>query len=323
MLRTVILMVALLAVSACGGGRDYSGPGTTWSPGPAASAGGPAAGVAVVRRGDSLYRIARRNGVPLRELITLNRLSPPYRIHPGQKLLLPGEKHHVVRRGDSLERIARRYGVSARRLAAANGIDPPYRIYPGQGLRLPGSGRVVGYRIAKRPAPPPRRAKSGPPRSVSLAPPPPRAGKRFLWPVRGPVALGFGNRGKGVRNDGINILARRGTGVRATENGVVAYSGNAVRGFGNLVLIKHAGGWMSAYAHNDVLLVRTGQKVRRGETISRVGSTGSVSRPQLHFELRRGRRAVDPLRYLGPPRRSISALPADPAAPRSGRPGPV
>ncbi len=318
MLRSVVLVVALLAVSACGGGRDYSGYGTARNPGPAASAGGSAAGVAVVRRGDTLYRIARRNGVPLRELITLNRLGPPYRIHPGQKLRLPGEKQHVVRRGDTLERIARRRGVSARRLAAANGIHPPYRIYPGQALRLPGSGRV-----AKRPAPPPRRAKSGSPRTVSLAPPPPRAGKRFLWPVQGPVAVGFGNRGKGVRNDGINILARRGTGVRAAENGVVAYSGNAVRGFGNLVLIKHAGGWMSAYAHNEVLLVRTGQKVRRGQTISRVGSTGSVNRPQLHFELRRGRRAVDPLRYLGPPSRSISALPADPAAPRPGRPGPV
>lgn len=323
MLRIVALVVASIAVSACGGGRDYSDYGTTRNAGPAASAERSSAGVKVVRRGDTLYRIARRNGVPLRELITLNRLVPPYRIQPGQMLLLPGERQHVVRRGDTLQRIARRHGVSTKRLAAVNDIHPPYRIYPGQALRLPGSGWAVGYRVAQRPAPPPRRAKSGPPRSVSLAPPPPRAAKRFLWPVRGPVAIGFGNRGKGVRNDGINILARRGTGVRAAENGVVAYSGNAVRGFGNLVLIKHAGGWMSAYAHNDVLLVRTGQTVRRGQTISRVGSTGSVSRPQLHFELRRGRRAVDPLRYLSPPSRSISALPADPGSPRSGRPDPV
>ena len=87
--------------------------------------------------------------------------------------------------------------------------------------------------------------------------------------------------------------------MRAAENGVVAYSGNELRGFGNLLQIKHSGGWISAYAHNDRLLVKTGQKVRRGQIISRVGSTGSVDKPQLHFELRRENRAVDPERYLG------------------------
>ena len=318
MLRSVVLMVALLAVAACGGGRDYSGAGAARNAGPAAGSEGRAAGVAVVRRGDTLYKISRRNGVPLPELIRLNRLRPPYHIHPGQKLRLPRARQYVVRRGDSVQRIARRFGVSAGHLAEINRIDPPYRIYPGQALRLTGSQQTAG-----RQAPPPRKPRAKPPQTVSLAPPAPRAGKRFLWPIQGPVAVRFGSRGRGLRNDGINILARRGAGVRAAENGVVAYSGNAVRGFGNLVLIKHAGGWMSAYAHNDVLLVRTGQRVRRGQTISRVGSTGSVSRPQLHFELRRGRRAVDPLRYMGPPRRSISSLPADPASPRSGRPGPV
>ena len=320
-LRTIVLMAALFAVAGCGGGRDYSSSGAARQGGPVATSESRGHGIAVVRRGDTLYKISRRNSVPLRDLITLNRLRPPYRIHPGQKLRLPGAKLHVVRRGDTVQRIARRYGVSARRLAATNEIAPPYRIYPGQALRLPGAGGAVERRVAQRPRPARRAGK--PPRAVSLAPPPPRAGKRFLWPVEGPVAVRFGRRGKGLRNDGINILARRGTGVRAAENGVVAYSGNAVRGFGNLVLIKHAGGWMSAYAHNAVLLVRAGQKVRRGQTISRVGSTGSVSRPQLHFELRRGRRAVDPLRYLAPPRRSISFLaPPGPASPRAARPGP-
>ena len=279
-------------------------------------------GVVVVQRGDSLYKIARRHRVPLRDLIASNGLGPPYEIHPGQRLRLPRAKAHAVRPGDTVGAIARQYGVSVERLAAANRIEPPYRIYPGQTLRLPGAEAPAARRVAKRPASP-GQARSKPPKTVALVPPPPRAGKRFLWPVDGPVAVGFGSRGKGLRNDGINILARRGTGVRAAENGVVAYSGNAVRGFGNLVLIKHAGGWMSAYAHNDVLLVRTGQRVRRGETISRVGSTGNVSKPQLHFELRRGRRAVDPLRYLPPARRTISFLgPRDPASGRAGPPGP-
>ena len=109
----------------------------------------------------------------------------------------------------------------------------------------------------------------------------------------------FGTIGKGLQNDGINILARRGTPVRAVQNGVVAYAGNELRGFGNLLLVKHSGGWISAYAHNSELLVRTGQNVRRGQVISKVGRTGSVDKPQLHFELRRGNRAVDPERYLG------------------------
>ena len=337
MLRSVILIVATLALAGCSGSRDYYGTGTPRTAEPVAAAEGRKAGIATVRRGDSLYKIARREGVPLRELITLNRLRPPYRIQPGQELRLPKAKQYVVRRGDTVERIARRHGVSVRRLAAINTIEPPYRIYPGQTLHLPGSrqaaaraaptrqaktNRAKTRQVAKRPAAA-ARAPAKPPRTVSLKPPPPRAGKRFLWPVAGPVAVRFGSRGKGLRNDGINILARRGTGVRAAENGIVAYSGNAVRGFGNLVLIKHAGGWMSAYAHNDALLVRAGQRVRRGQTISKVGSTGNVSRPQLHFELRRGRRAVDPMRYLAPPRRSISSLgPAGPASPRSARPGP-
>ena len=118
----------------------------------------------------------------------------------------------------------------------------------------------------------------------------------------------FGPRGGGLHNDGINILARKGTAVRAAENGMVAYSGNELRGFGNLLLIKHTGGWMSAYAHNAKLLVRAGQKVRRGQTIARVGATGSVLRPQLHFELRRGARVVNPIKHLQPRRAGIGPV---------------
>jgi murein DD-endopeptidase MepM/ murein hydrolase activator NlpD len=112
------------------------------------------------------------------------------------------------------------------------------------------------------------------------------------------VLSGFGPMGKGLHNDGINLAAPRGAPVRAAENGVVAYSGNELRGFGNLVLVKHSGGLMTAYAHNGNLLVSRGDRVERGQTIARVGSTGNVATPQLHFEIRRGRRAVDPMRYL-------------------------
>ena len=111
---------------------------------------------------------------------------------------------------------------------------------------------------------------------------------------------GFGTGPEGTHNDGINIAAPRGAAIEATDGGVVAYSGNELRGYGNLILIKHPQGWISAYAHCDLILVKPGQKVARGQVIARVGSTGNVGEPQLHFELRRGKKPVDPREYLAP-----------------------
>ena len=125
------------------------------------------------------------------------------------------------------------------------------------------------------------------------------SGGKFLWPVNGKIVSRFGAKDGGLHNDGLNIAAPQGTPVRAAENGVVAYAGNELRGFGNLLLIRHADGWMSAYAHNDALLVQRGDRVARGQTIARVGRTGNVATPQLHFELRRGAGPVDPLPHLG------------------------
>ncbi len=109
---------------------------------------------------------------------------------------------------------------------------------------------------------------------------------------------GFGAKAKGLHNDGINIAAKRGAPVKAAENGVVVYAGNELRGFGNLLLIKHADGWVTAYAHNDKVLVKRGQRVGKGQRIATVGSTGGVKSPQLHFEMRRGRTPRDPRKYL-------------------------
>lgn len=130
---------------------------------------------------------------------------------------------------------------------------------------------------------------------------PPRGGKSFLWPVRGRIVAAFGERQDGLHNDGINIAAPRGTTVRAAENGVVAYAGEEIKGFGKLLLIRHADGYMTAYAHNDTLLVQRGETVRRGQPISKVGSSGNVTSPQLHFEVRKGTSPVDPEKYLGSP----------------------
>ena len=290
-------------------------------------------GTVQVQKGDSLYRIANRYRVGLRAIIDSNNLKPPYTIFPGQKLKLPSSGVHIAARGETVYHIAQRYGTEPGTLVRINRIPPPYRLVPGQRLVLPSGNTRVAARDApasqSSPAPPagigapvsPNAAtaaqpsaapatsravlpaervvmKRAPAISPSVEPPPPSQGG-FIWPVSGRVLSRFGTLGKGLQNDGINILARRGTPVRAIQNGVVAYSGNELRGFGNLLLIKHAGGWISAYAHNDKLLVRTGQKVSRGQIVSHVGSTGSVEKPQLHFELRRENRAVDPERYLG------------------------
>jgi murein DD-endopeptidase MepM/ murein hydrolase activator NlpD len=130
--------------------------------------------------------------------------------------------------------------------------------------------------------------------------PPAGSGKGpFVWPVQGKVISTFGSSTDGMKNDGINIAAPAGSPVVAAADGVVAYAGNELRGFGNMILIRHEGGYVTAYAHNDSLLVKKGEKVKRGQTIARVGATGAVFGPQLHFEIRKGTEPVDPMTYLG------------------------
>ena len=133
-------------------------------------------------------------------------------------------------------------------------------------------------------------------RAISTEPetalPPVHKSSAFIWPVRGNLISRFGKKGEGLRNDGVNIVADRGTLVRAARSGIVAYAENELRGFGNLLLIKHAHGWVTAYAHNETLLVRRGQKVKRGQVVAKVGDSGNVGRPQLHFEIRRGNKAL-------------------------------
>jgi murein DD-endopeptidase MepM/ murein hydrolase activator NlpD len=125
-----------------------------------------------------------------------------------------------------------------------------------------------------------------------------KSNSTFKWPVDGRVIARFGQGKDNQRNDGINIAAPVGAPVLAAADGVVAYAGNELRGFGNMVLLRHADGWVTAYAHNSSLLVQKGAKVRQGQTIARVGSSGNVDTPQLHFELRQGTKAVDPMKVL-------------------------
>ncbi len=137
-------------------------------------------------------------------------------------------------------------------------------------------------------------AFKAPPPKTSIDEPPPRSGRHFQWPVKGRMISSYGPQPGGLRNDGFNIAASRGSNVVAADNGVVAYAGDDLKGFGNLVLIKHAGGFVTTYAHNEKLLVKRGDRVRRGQVVATVGDSGSVTQPQVHFQIRQGAHAVDP-----------------------------
>ncbi|OHC74921.1 MAG: hypothetical protein A3G18_01175 [Rhodospirillales bacterium RIFCSPLOWO2_12_FULL_58_28] len=280
-------------------------------------------GALVVTAGseDTVYILSRRHGVSMRAIIDANNLTPPYRLTAGQRIILPGEIKHLIVRGDTLSGISIRYNIGMYELARINDLKPPFTIIVGKWLHIP---KVGGGKMETAPAAPPEKssvvAVTPPEKSsvVTVAPleeapaannapvveplakpeavpdPPPKSGKRFLWPVKGTVLSDFGPKAKGLHNDGVNIAAPRGAPVMAAENGVVAYAGNEIRGFGFLLLIKHADDWVTAYAHNETLLVARGQQVSKGQVIARVGSTGSVAKPQLHFEIRKGKRAVNP-----------------------------
>jgi len=244
-----------------------------------------------VKRGDTVYGLARIHGVAVSQLVAVNDLEPPYLLRVGEELRLPAPRTHIVRRGETPFSIARRYDLDVASLIQVNRLQEPRDLRVGTTLRIPAS-RGEEVRVAARP-------------SLALPEPPARTGRGFDWPVAGTIVSTFGPKDRGLRNDGLNIAAPRGAPVRAAEDGVVAYAGDGLQGFGNLLLVRHADGWVTAYAHNEEMLVRRGDRVERGQMIARVGSTGSVTSPQLHFEVRRGRQALDPTGVL--PRLSARA----------------
>ncbi|MBK8174245.1 MAG: M23 family metallopeptidase [Rhodospirillales bacterium] len=247
-------------------------------------------GVHWVRAGETVYTIARQNGIDAYRLITLNKLSAPFNLFEGQRLALTGS---AVSTGETTTITAALPASSATAASDAVNLTPstPDGAVP--------AARPVFTDRADEPPDHPVVAHS----SMQVSPPASAGG--FVWPVQGRILSEFGPKGGGRYNDGINIAARSGSAVRAADSGVVAYAGNELRGFGNVLLIKHAGGWMTAYAHNDAVLVARGERVQRGQVVARVGDSGNVDRPQLHFEIRKGKQAIDPLSQL--PRPSAAA----------------
>jgi len=249
-----------------------------------------------VNKGDTVYKIARRYQVSVRSIIKENSLKTPFKLYVGQLLKLPNEKFHIVKEGDTLYSLTRSYEINLNALVRMNNIPPPYQLHVGDRLRIPTvlarisrSHQIKQSKVVQ--------TQRKPEKSV-IKVVPTRTGRTFLWAARGPIISDFGSKAGGLHNDGINLALATGTPVRASENGLVVYSGNELPGYGNLLLIRHTGGWISAYAHNQSLTVERGDLVSRGDIVAYAGSTGNVSSPQLHFELRLNGKPVNPITYL-------------------------
>lgn len=253
--------------------------------------------IAVIQPGDNLYNIAQEHNSSVRDLIDANDLEPPYILQIGSKLILPNTKYHKVEEGDNLYKISRLYGMNMNNLIDINNLEEPYNIIIGSKLKVSNSSfkksnnRRVEAENLSVPSSKKRPVKSA---QVKL----PYKNNKFIWPVKGKVISSFGQKPGGLYNDGINIKANESDPVKSVEDGLVAYVGNELRGYGNLIIVKHSGGWISAYAHLKKTKVKIGDKVKQGDEIALVGSTGNVDFAQLYFGIRKGREAVNPKSYL-------------------------
>jgi murein DD-endopeptidase MepM/ murein hydrolase activator NlpD len=230
---------------------------------------------------------------------------------------------HVVNPGETLASIARRNHVTVAEIARANNIDPSAKLRLGARLNVPTGNAAVAPAAPHLAAAPMPAVTTAPAAGMKVAtaqqsarlaqanPPPEEANEppvksseatgalpTFRWPVRGKVITGYGAKTNGKSNDGINLAVPEGTPIKAAEDGVVAYSGNELKGYGNLVLVRHANGYVTAYAHASELLVKRGDAIKRGQVIAKSGQSGEVGSPQLHFEIRKGSSPVDPLQFL-------------------------
>jgi lipoprotein NlpD len=211
--------------------------------------------------------------------------------------------HYRIRRGDTLSEIAERRRIGLRKLADWNGIGPPYEIYAGQLLRVkPPDGNQVSRSSGRRQVVSSNSRRSAKPVRTSARPPSAVAGAdatssgiKWGWPVQGAVKQGF--RAGDRTRSGVRIGARAGAPVAAAADGTVVYSGSGLKGYGNLIIVKHNSRYLSAYGFNRQLLVREGDRVKRGQRVAEVGQAAS-GESLLHFEIRRDGVAVDPLRFL-------------------------
>ena len=227
--------------------------------------------------------IARRNNVPVTGLAKANNLDLSAKLSLGMKLTVPGSKSASAAPVAQAVAAAPAQPVapvaaSATKMALAGG--------PPQSARLASATTNV---VEEKPVVEAATVKSS--EATGALP-------TFRWPVRGKVITSYGAKTNGKSNDGINLAVPEGTPVKAAEDGVVAYSGNELKGYGNLVLVRHSNGYVTAYAHASELMVKRGDTIKRGQIIAKSGQSGEVGSPQLHFEIRKGSSPVDPLQFL-------------------------
>jgi murein DD-endopeptidase MepM/ murein hydrolase activator NlpD len=274
--RTLIIIAALTGLGGCStlyGARE----GTMEYPG---SAAGPnAVPVYVVKNKDTVEGIASRYGVSVQSIVDRNKLQPPYPLRPGQTIEVPGAKYVAPADTDVAT-------------APTSPSGPPGGPVKKEELAPPGQQAAA--------APPPRQPAAGEPTPLSPAAtaPPPGPTPRFQWPLHGKIITPYGNAG-GQKSDGIDIATSNGAPVKAADGGEVVYAGDGIPKLGNLLLVKHSAGYITAYGNNEALLVKKGDEVKKGQTIARAGSSGGAESPRLHFEIRRGgNQTIDPISML-------------------------
>jgi murein DD-endopeptidase MepM/ murein hydrolase activator NlpD len=234
--------------------------------------------VHVVNPGETLASIAHHNHITVGELARANNLVPSSKLRLGARLTVPSK-------------------VAAAAPAAPPGAvaaAPAVTAAPAAGTRIAAAGPQQSARLAQANPQPEEPAAEAPLKTSEAT----GALPTFRWPVRGKVIAGYGAKTNGKSNDGINLAVPEGTPIKAAEDGVVAYSGNELKGYGNLVLVRHSNGYVTAYAHASELLVKRGDTIKRGQVIAKSGQSGEVGSPQLHFEIRKGSQPVDPLQFL-------------------------
>jgi len=262
---------------------------------------------------------------PGQSLIIPKRIAAARTEQPAQHLAsAPQGNVHYVNRGDTLMNISRRNHIAVSELARANNLPVTAQLQVGSKIVVPAGASAPVAALTAAPTQPVAVAQppvTQPATVVAAAEPAQKARLAtetkeleqsqspvkaeatnalpgFRWPARGRVIASYGAKTNGKQNDGINIAVPEGTPVKAADDGVVAYAGNELKGYGNLVLVRHANGYVTAYAHASELMVKRGDPIKRGQVIAKSGQTGEVGSPQLHFEIRKGSSPVDPLQFL-------------------------
>ena len=247
-----------------------------------------------VIKGDNLYSISKKFNIPIQKIIKSNKITSPFKIFPNQKIFLPRNKVYTVKKGDTLYSISRKFKTDLFSLSVLNKLNNVNQIKVNQKILIP--DYILKPKKIRQKEKPLQKTENKKIIKKKLLTN--KVDTDFIWPVKGKILNNFGSETPGFFNDGINISSNLGTSVKASLDGEIVYSGNEIPGYGNLILIKHSKNWITAYAHLEKIVKKKGNYVKKGETIGLVGKTGNVSEVQLHFEIRKGKEAVNPLKYL-------------------------